>query len=265
MFGPICKLQPTNTIANLSTNHNSVAIVSDASVCKNNHSGFAWVIAHDAVALWRGVGLAPGTSDDMYSRCAEAFGLLAALTFLQYYVASYGPTQFHDSIVNCYCDNLGLITTLTEMTNTTITCLNETMNDDHNVCLEITATAQRCQPLEICYFHVLGHQDKKANRPLTITEQLNVECDKNAKCYVCDTTLQSTNYGNPALLAAQPHLRVAGKIICHKLYPTLQTTISTPEYNDYLQEKFQWTHHDLAQIHWQVICTSMDFFHPNDQ
>jgi len=99
LFGPIRKLQPTNTIANLCANQHTVTIVSDASVCKNNHSRFAWVIAHEAVALWHRVGLAPGTSDDMYSGQAEAFGLLAALTFLQHYVASYGPNQFRDLLL----------------------------------------------------------------------------------------------------------------------------------------------------------------------
>jgi len=146
------------------------------------------------------MGLAPSTSNDMYSRQEEAFGLLAALTFLQHYVTSYGPTQFRDSIINCYCDNLGIITMLTEMTTTTITCPNETTNNDHNVYLEIMATAQRCQPLEIHYFHVLRHQDKKANHPLTITEQLNVECNKNAKCYVLDDKFLVGSSHSPATL-----------------------------------------------------------------
>jgi len=265
LFGPLQKLRPTNTIANLCATHQNVAIVSDASVRKHNHSGFAWVIANDAVALWRGVGLAPGTSDDMYSGRAEAFGLLAALTFLQHYITSYGPDRFSDSTINCYCDNLGIITTLTEMADTVVTHPNDTTNDDRDVYLEIMATARRCQPLVISYFHVLGHQDKKANHPLTITEQLNVECDKNAKRYVLSTTIRSTNYGNPALPAAQPHLRIDGKIICRKFYPTLRNTISTPDYNKYLRDKFQWTHHDIHHIHWQVIRSSIDFFPPNDQ
>jgi len=57
-------------------------IISNASVQKTKQSSFAWVIAQDDQSLWKGVGLAPGTADNMYSGRAEAFGLLAALLFL---------------------------------------------------------------------------------------------------------------------------------------------------------------------------------------
>jgi len=34
---------------------------------KEQTSGFAWVITNQATPLWRGVGLAPGHAEDMYS------------------------------------------------------------------------------------------------------------------------------------------------------------------------------------------------------
>ncbi len=42
-------------------------IVSDASVQTNGQSGFAWVMAHNATPMWRGMGLAPSPKTDMYS------------------------------------------------------------------------------------------------------------------------------------------------------------------------------------------------------
>jgi len=34
---------------------------------KNGHSRFAWVIAKEADMVWRGLGLAPGPFEDIYS------------------------------------------------------------------------------------------------------------------------------------------------------------------------------------------------------
>jgi len=66
-----------------------VILVSDASVQKSGHSSFAWVIAQEVTPVWRGMGLALGPAQDMYSGRAEAFGLLAALTFVNYYLSCY--------------------------------------------------------------------------------------------------------------------------------------------------------------------------------
>jgi len=87
-------------------------IVSDASVRKNGQSGFAWVIAHELMPLWRGMGLAPGPAEDIYSGRAEAFRLLAAIIFITSYVSAF-PTPIPPTTMECFCDNLGIITTLT--------------------------------------------------------------------------------------------------------------------------------------------------------
>jgi len=34
---------------------------------KNGHSGFAWLIAHEANPLWWGQGLTPGPANDMHA------------------------------------------------------------------------------------------------------------------------------------------------------------------------------------------------------
>ncbi len=69
-----------------------LSLVSDASVQKTKQSGFAWVITNKHTTLWRGVGLAPGHAEDMYSGRAEAFGLLAGLLFVQSYLSYYNRT-----------------------------------------------------------------------------------------------------------------------------------------------------------------------------
>jgi len=96
-------------------------------------SGFAWVIAQEDRPLWKGVSLAPGMEDNLYSGQAEAFGLLAALLFLAHYIDSFGPHQFQDSPINCSCDSIGIITRTTEKLETKIVQPNEMMADDSNV------------------------------------------------------------------------------------------------------------------------------------
>jgi len=63
---------------------------------------------------------------------------------------------------------------------------------------------------------------------------------------------------------AQLHLRIGGRLIsCRKLLPTLQQSLSTPEYYSYLQRKLKCTH--MALIHWTVLCLSMDSFGLSNQ
>jgi len=91
LFGSLWKAYSTKTLYECLRANMPILIVSDASVQNNGHSGFAWVIAHEATPLWRGLGLAPGPDDDMYSGRAEAFGLFAAISFFQYYLLCYSP------------------------------------------------------------------------------------------------------------------------------------------------------------------------------
>jgi len=116
LFGLIQKVGSTNKLKCLLQSECPVMIVSDASVQKNGQSGFAWIIAHAHILLWRGTGLAPGPVDDTYSRHAEAYGLLATITFLCFYVNCY-DNQIPIQTSQCYCDNSGVITNLTKMRN----------------------------------------------------------------------------------------------------------------------------------------------------
>jgi len=115
LFGSLRKALLVNTMHNLLMNSVWLMIVSDASVQKNGKSGFVWVVAQNQTPIWRGASLAPGPETDIYSGRAEAFGLLAAITFVNYYVSCYAepipPTN-----MTCYCDNAGVITNLMSMT-----------------------------------------------------------------------------------------------------------------------------------------------------
>jgi len=111
LYGSLCKAYSTNTLYQHLIDKTPIMIVSDASVQNNGQSGFAWVIAKEATPLWHGLRLAPGPETDMYLGRAEAFGLFVAISFLQYYLSCYPPLHQKQTIP-CYCNNLGVITSL---------------------------------------------------------------------------------------------------------------------------------------------------------
>jgi len=114
LFGSIRKAAATNTLIRLLNQSIPVMIVSNASVQKNGNGGFAWIIAQNTQLLWQGTGLAPGPEEDSYSGRAEAYGLLAAITFCTFYVECYEALP-RTTTISCYCDNAGVITNLTKM------------------------------------------------------------------------------------------------------------------------------------------------------
>jgi len=149
LFGPIWKLQPVHQLCHLSNTKQPIAIVSNALVQKDHQSGFSWVITNYDSPLWKGVGLAPGHAEDMHSGQAEAFGILAALIFLSHYIQCYGTHLFSESISKCYCNNSGVVITITDLCNSTTMHPNGTTNNDHNVYLAINKTIFQCAPLTL--------------------------------------------------------------------------------------------------------------------
>jgi len=142
LFGPIRRIQQTPRLYQANQAHGNISLISDASVQKSKQSGFAWILAHGQSPLWRGVGLAPGPAADIYSGRAEAFGLLAGLTFLQHYIHSYGSQQFHATQLLCYCDNIGVITNVQKLLAPTHLRPNDTTDDDWDVYLAISNMAR---------------------------------------------------------------------------------------------------------------------------
>jgi len=172
---------------------------------------------------------------------------------------------FPESTIKCYCDNSGVVNTITNLHNSTILHPNDTMNDDHDDYLAINETISDCAPITLQFIHVKGHQDSKSNQPLTVIEQFNIECNKYAKQFVTTSMTPSTLFGNPEILAAKPHLLIAGKIICCEFIPRLCQKMFMPAYHLYLKKRFICMTSMVAQIHWTILQHSLDKFNANDQ
>jgi len=131
-----------------------ISLISNALVQKNKQSGFTWVISHHAQPLWKGIGLALGHASEIYSRRAEAFGLLASLTFLQYYISCYGHKSFIASPIQCFCNNMGVITNVTALIQPQLLQPNATVKNDHDVYLAICKIVKQCAPMQPQFLHV---------------------------------------------------------------------------------------------------------------
>jgi len=136
------------------------------------------------------MGLAPGHKDDMYLDRAKALGLLAGITFLQYYMSCYGHAQFVELPLHCFCNNLSAITTIADMQNTSIIQPNDVTNDNCNVYLAICQMTTQCAPFQPSFLHVKMHQDKDLQHKLMPIKELNIECDQQVKQYTCKSTNQ---------------------------------------------------------------------------
>jgi len=107
---------------------------------------------------------------------------------------------------------------------------------------------------------VKGHQDKDLQHQLTTAEQHIVECNKQAKTFMRTHQLWSTAMCNPEFSAAEPHLKIASKVICGRVLQELQQAAATPDYWTYLHKCFTWTQADLKGIHWDMLKTALNSF-----
>jgi len=103
------------------------------------------------------------------------------------------------------------------------------------------------------------------NCPLTMVEAYNVDCNNWAKMYTCKASQSNTILGNPAIPVAQPHLKIAGKIICHKTMEAIWHAVNLPPYCRYLCNKLQWTKKNDCNVHWAVLHLSISAFQPSYQ
>ncbi len=239
-------------------------ISSDASVDAAKHSCCAWTI-HGTTALWQGEGIIPGNCDDTYSGRSEAFGILTALLFLLHYMHQYPLTQpTKQASLTVYCDNGGTITKATEQANLTEIFPNQTITDDYDVYNEIGQAVRSLTHFKVTFVHVKGHQDRRAvKQPLSLPARLNIECDERAARFI-SAARRTRQQDNPALPHSYPHLRIHGNIIVREFSQALRHAATTPDYRDYLKEKFHWNDTECDDINWTSLKYALHKLTPSD-
>ncbi len=160
---------PVDALLLLLQRQKTLIISSDASVDAAKHSCCAWSI-YGEVTIWQGKGIVPGNCDDTYSGRSEAFGLLAALMFLQHYLNQFPLTQpARRTQITVYCDNGGTITNATAHSQQYKLFPNQTIADDYDVYHKIGQVVCQLTQFSIVFIHVKGHQNQQPNKRQTTT------------------------------------------------------------------------------------------------
>jgi len=143
----------------------------------------------------------------MYLGLAEAYGIYTALSFLHQYFTYFPLIHQPRHTVHVYCNNQGILDRATRKS--IIPYPRDAISDDYPIFAEISQILQNLQLLQIEFHHVKGHQDTKSDKPLTLPEKLNIDCDARAsKTGSYHNSIEIRN--NPFTPASHPHLQIKG-------------------------------------------------------
>jgi len=170
--------EPLATLRNAIQQGQPVIIVSDATVSTTGYGACAWNLWSNQI-LWSGAGRVPGSSHDMYSGLAEAFGVYMSIQFVLRYFSQYPIIYHRNARITVYCDNQGVIDRIDHSAATPYP--RDMIANDYPIYQEIRTTITHLHPIKLLFRHVDRHLDtKKPKRPLTIAETLNIDCDTRA-------------------------------------------------------------------------------------
>jgi len=128
----------------------------------------------------------------------------------------------------------------------------DAISDDYPIFTEIAQIIKALAPLQVELHHIQGHQDTKSDKPLTIPEKINIDCNaresKMGKYHQEDIIQQ-----NPRNPSSYPHLLIQGKVVIRHPQHTLCNASQSPAYLTYLQDKFTWPSCPSKSIQWQIL------------
>jgi len=225
-------------------------LVSNAAVHPNGQGTFVWTIWANS-KLWSGEGYAPGPPSNMYLGIAKAYGVYTALQFLKHYCQHFPELHQKPHTMNAYCNNQGII----------FYCSNwesicpyprDAISDNYPIYIEISQMIARLKPLIVQLHHIKWHQDTKSDWPVTLPEKLNINCNTCASKMDPDIDCNKQLI-NPITQLAYSHLQIKEQIITWQIQHTLHDASQTPDYYDYLCNKFNWPHNPDQHIHWPTF------------
>jgi len=171
--------------------------------------------------------------------------------------------KFTESPLHCFCNNIGVIMTASEILTQTINRPNGATSNDRYIYLAIGDAVKKCTPLQPSFVHVLGHQEWQRPKKNANANQKAEHWVQQMGKAICAIHLSSI--GNLAIPGAQPHLTINGKIIHRKFILEIQNATSALAYQQYLHSKLHWTIRDANDVHWNVLQLALRPLHPNNQ
>ncbi len=239
-------------------------ISSDATTNAAKSTCFAWSISSESI-LWKGAGVACGPVDDVYSGHAEAFGIYSALYFLLHYICNFPVVFPNHSPIKVICDNWGVLQRIEQLKQAFFLSAHMTTMDDFDIFHGIHQTDQQLHPLTFCYEHVLGHQDRHCPfHQLSLEAKLNIECNKRA-AMLLPKFLRFCHPVHPCLPSASPSLFIHGNLIVREYQAKLRHAACSPDYRDYLCQKYHWKASDCEEVNWSAFSLAFRKFKASDQ
>ena len=151
----------------------------------HNQGAFAWVISNQhGERLVRCSGPAFGYNISSYR--AESYGILSLLWFL-HTMHQLHSTQLQrlQQLHTIYCDNEGLVKTLTKIATYKHIYPNITVEPEWDTIAQINDILKRLIPQPPHIVHILGHQDEQTPyKELSLPAQLNCDADNLASKYL---------------------------------------------------------------------------------
>ena len=148
---------------------------------------FAWIISNtQGTRLVRCSGPVYGYKITLYH--AESYGVLSILHFLHIMATIHSDPQqqtLHSHFL--YCDNEGLVTTISTMQKFAYVFPNIKVTPEWDCIAQILHTLQQLNHSKPTLLHIMGHQDEKTPyKELDLSAQLNCDADFLASQYLTD-------------------------------------------------------------------------------
>jgi len=103
----------------------------------------------------------------------------------------------------------------------------------------------------------------KQKRPLSIEEQLNVECYMAATQLKKQLCFYQVPKSQPQIAIATPHIVISNSTITRHIIHQLQQLATILTYHQYLAEKYTWPRHSPGIIVWPVLTIALNWLTQN--
>ena len=218
----------------------------------HHQGGFAWVISNQqGEQLARCSG--PAFGHKISSYLAESYGILSLLLFF------HTMNQTHSDKPKCsqqchsiYCDNEGLVTTLTKYSTYSHIYPNLTVSPEWDTIAQINETLKQLTPQQPLIVHISGHQDDRTPyEALSLPAQLNCDADALASKYLIDNPRIDHQFV-PLLPKAECLLHLPQGTITRDYSQELRNTRTDNAFQKRMCTKNGWDPSDLKSIDWNA-------------
>ena len=224
----------------------TIWICSDGGVYMNK-GYFGWIATTDSKRMTTHKGTVTGNEDMMESHRTEACGTLAALLFI-YHFAAYHNTR--TPTIQHYCDNKVVVDRINWFLTKPTDTISRVLLPNSDIHMQIEHLLQASN-FNYTITHVKGHQ--KLTPKSSYESRLNIKADELATEAQAKQKLRKTTEAHILYPAAIAHLTIQKQLITKKLYKTILHTCSTPEIEQHMIIRNEWTTNILHEIFWEPL------------